>query len=206
MEQIAIRMLQHFLYCKHRWGLMEIDRAWAENAFIVKGNIVHERAHQKGGYALRGKKVYTDLDIWNDAYGIYGKLDCLEVGKGGYTIVEYKPTQPTDGRFYRTEDALQVYAQKKCVDAMFGCESTGAIYYANTRKRMEISFEGASFEELLTNALREMRACIQQGRIPPIPEKQVCRGCSMKDLCIPAVRRNVGGLRNRIEKALEANE
>ena len=46
MEQIAIRMLQHFLYCKHRWGLMEIDRAWAENAFIVKGNIVHERAHQ----------------------------------------------------------------------------------------------------------------------------------------------------------------
>ena len=51
-----------------------------------------------------------------------------------------------------------------------------------------------------------MRACIQQGRIPPIPEKQVCRGCSMKDLCIPAVRRNVGGLRNRIEKALEANE
>ena len=89
---------------------------------------------------------------------------------------------------------------------MFGCESTGAIYYADTRKRMEISFEGASFEELLTNALREMRACIQQGRIPPIPEKQVCRGCSMKDLCSPAVRRNVGGLRNRIEKALEANE
>lgn len=204
MEQIAIRMLQHFLYCSHRWGLMEIDRAWAENAFIVKGNIIHERAHQKGGYALRGKKVCTDLDIWNDAYGIYGKLDCLEIGNDGYTIVEYKPTQPKDGRPYRIEDALQVYAQKKCVDSMFSCNSAAVIYYADTKKRMDITFGEADFEALLTGALSEMRACITAGHIPPVRERQVCSGCSMKDLCMPAAGKRPVGLRKRIAKALEA--
>lgn len=204
MEQISIRMLQHFLYCRHRWGLMEIDRAWAENAFIVKGNIIHERAHERGCYALRRKKVYTDLDIWNDAYGLYGKLDCLETGSGRYTIVEYKPTHPRDGRPFRIEDALQVYAQKKCVDTMFGCDSAGVIYYADTKKRQEILFEEMELEKLLTDTLAEMRACIDSGRIPPVPDRQVCSGCSMKDLCIPSSHKHTAGLRKRITKALEA--
>ena len=204
MEQIAIRMLQHFVYCPHRWGLMEIDRAWAENSFVVRGNIVHERAHEKGRYALRGKKVYTDLDIWNDAYGLYGKLDCLEVG-GGYTIVEYKPTQPKYDRPCRLEDALQVYAQKKCVDAMFGCDCAGVIYYADTKRRQELPLQEPGLEALLTGTLAQMRACIDEGRIPPVPDKQHCSGCSMKDLCIPAAHRRTAGLRQRIAKALEAD-
>ena len=205
MEQIAIRMLQHFLYCPHRWGLMEIDRAWAENAFVVKGNIIHERAHEKGRYALRGKKVYTDLDIWNDAYGLYGKLDCLEVGGGRFTIVEYKPTQPRDDRSCRLEDALQIYAQKKCVDAMFGCDCAGVIYYADTKRRQELPLQEPGLEALLTGTLAQMRACIDEGRIPPVPDKQHCSGCSMKDLCIPAAHRRTAGLRQRITKALEAD-
>ena len=34
-QEIAIRSIQHYMYCPHRWGLMEIDRAWAENAFVT---------------------------------------------------------------------------------------------------------------------------------------------------------------------------
>ena len=28
--EITIRSIQHYLYCPHRWGLLEIDKAWAE--------------------------------------------------------------------------------------------------------------------------------------------------------------------------------
>ena len=36
-EEIAIRSIQHYMYCPHRWGLLEIDKAWAENFFVTKG-------------------------------------------------------------------------------------------------------------------------------------------------------------------------
>ena len=43
--EITIRSIQHYLYCPHRWGLMEIDKAWAENVYVTKANLMHERVH-----------------------------------------------------------------------------------------------------------------------------------------------------------------
>ena len=44
-DQIALRDLQHFLYCPHRWGLMHIDCAWAENYYVVKANLSAALGH-----------------------------------------------------------------------------------------------------------------------------------------------------------------
>ena len=58
--EITIRSIQHYLYCPHRWGLMEIDKAWAENMYVTKANLMHERVHDPDqNYTIRGKKVYT---------------------------------------------------------------------------------------------------------------------------------------------------
>ena len=59
MIEITIRSLQHYIYCPHRWGLMEIDRAWAENYFVTRGNLIHKRVHEKEKYSIRDKKVFT---------------------------------------------------------------------------------------------------------------------------------------------------
>ena len=56
-EEIAIRSIQHYMYCPHRWGLLEIDKAWAENFFVTKANLLHERVHDpEKKYTARGKK------------------------------------------------------------------------------------------------------------------------------------------------------
>ena len=56
--QIRLREIQHFLYCAHRWGLIEIDQAWAENYYVVKGNLLHERVHDPDkAYTLRGREL-----------------------------------------------------------------------------------------------------------------------------------------------------
>ena len=39
---IDIRSVQQYLYCPHRWGLIETDCSWAENVFVCKGNLTHE--------------------------------------------------------------------------------------------------------------------------------------------------------------------
>ncbi|MBQ8974861.1 MAG: Dna2/Cas4 domain-containing protein [Oscillospiraceae bacterium] len=183
---------------------MEIDRAWAENYFVVKAELVHERAHNAQAYALRGRKVHTAVRVWNDRYGLYGELDCLEEKDGGLCIVEYKPSAPEDGA-YRREDAMQVFAQKLCADEVFSRDCAAQIYYADTKKRVTLPLRQEYEEYLaaLTGILGEMRRLRRDGQIPPVRKGQYCAGCSMKDLCIPQASKRKGSTRERIAMALE---
>ncbi len=81
-DAISIRSVQHYLYCAHRWGLMEIGVSWAENYFVAKANLIHERAHSEEHYSIRGKNVYTAVKVWNDEVGLFGVTDCLETYGG----------------------------------------------------------------------------------------------------------------------------
>lgn len=55
----SIRSIQHYLYCAHRWGLIEIGKVWAENYFVTKANLLHQKVHETNRYTKRGKKVLT---------------------------------------------------------------------------------------------------------------------------------------------------
>ena len=218
-EAIAIRSIQHYLYCPHRWGLMEIDRAWAENGFVTKSNLLHDRVHDPDrSYAQQGKKVFTGVWVYNDAkeYNLYGVTDCIEatqardgvvIGKDGVKyrlcIVEYKPTQPKEGG-YREDDLMQVFAQKICVDAVFGCDCSGVLYYADAKKRVQLPLKEnfALYDQKLKKLLCEMRERRRNGNIPPVRKGQFCSGCSMKDLCMPSLKSAVK-IRARILKQSE---
>lgn len=203
--EIAIRSIQHYMYCPHRWGLIEIDRAWAENIYVTKANLMHERVHDPdNSYTLRGKKVYTSVPVYNDKeeYNLYGVTDCLEVSKNeaaedirgsDICIVEYKPTMSKE-KLFREEDAMQIFAQKICVDYVFKTDSRAAIYYADTKKRIQLDFR-ESFEKYdseLKRLLSEMRLNLRNGTIPAIVKGQKCSGCSMKDLCMPKIKKFKG--------------
>ena len=203
--EIAIRSIQHYLYCPHRWGLLEIDKAWAENAFVTKANLMHNRVHDpERNYISRGKKVYTSVPVYNDLdeYNLYGVVDCLEMteDKNGITIdgskekyniciVEYKPTRPKNEE-YHEEDLMQVFAQKVCVDYVFGCDCEAILYYADVKKRIKLPLKEQfnAYDEQLVRILKEMRMYFAQGVIPSIRKGQKCSGCSMKDLCMPSVK------------------
>lgn len=199
MNEISIRSIQHYLYCPHRWGLLEVDRAWAENYFVVKANLLHERAHSAEKYLSRGRRVHTSVKVWNDEYGIFGVVDCLEEASGKFTIVEYKPTMPK-ATPYREEDVMQVFSQKLCVDSIFSCSCGAEIYYANTRKRVVLPLKELceTYRCKLLSILEEMRELSSAGRIPNIAKGQNCSGCSMKDLCIPSASKTRGDIRKKI--------
>lgn len=204
--EIAIRSIQHYMYCPHRWGLLEIDKAWVENAFVTKANLMHNRVHDPDRkYISKRKKIYTSVPVYNDLeeYNLYGVTDCLELAKDkkgvpisgseelyNICIVEYKPTKPKN-KEYHEEDLMQVFAQKICVDYVFGSDCDGILYYADVKKRIKLPLK-ENFEvynQQLKELLREMRGNFEQGVIPPIPKGQKCCGCSMKDLCMPSVKK-----------------
>jgi CRISPR-associated protein Cas4 len=202
---ITIREIQHFLYCPHRWGLLQIDRAWVENAFVTKANMIHERVHSPDNkYTSRGKRVLTSVPIYSDRYNIYGVTDCIELSRSDYgidlygngskhkiCIVEYKPTKPSN-KDYHYEDMVQLFVQKVCVDEVFNCDAEVALYYNNVRQRIypPIKEHYKELLELLDKVLISIRKCIIEGTIPEIKKGQNCSGCSMKDLCMPKIRKH----------------
>ena len=153
MSTVNIRSIQHFMYCPRRWGLLEINDDWAENFHVIKANLMHERVHSGDHeYSSKNKKVISSLSVYNDELDIYGVIDCVEFkrDKNGtfikelddkfrVTIVEYKPTKPKDRDFWPS-DAIQVFAQKLCVDYVFQCDSEAYIYYADVRRRSLLPF------------------------------------------------------------------
>lgn len=204
--EITIRSIQHYLYCPHRWGLIEINDCWAENIFVTKANFLHERVHDPDkSYSLRGKKVFTSVPIYNDLeqYNLYGVADCIEASKSsngvllaGYEdryklcIVEYKPSKPKN-KEYNHDDLMQVFAQKICVDYLFNCDCDAVLYYADVKKRVTLPLREnfAEYDCELKDLLLQIRKYIREGIIPGIPQSQNCSGCSLKDLCLPPKKR-----------------
>ena len=178
-EEITIRSIQHYMYCPHRWGLLEIDKAWAENVFVTKANLMHERVHDPDrNYTARGRKVFTSVPVYNDLeeYNLYGVMDCLECkeSKDGVDafhdgkkyklcIVEYKPTKSKQ-QTHRKDDLMQIFAQKICVDYVFHCDCETILYYADVKQRIPVDFTDSyrEFDNELKDLLCEMRTNLRE--------------------------------------------
>lgn len=199
---VNIRAIQHYMYCPRRYGLLEINKDWSENAFVIKADILHEHVHDGSHNFSDSKKVVrSSVPIYNDIpeYDLYGVVDCIEFVKaekgvtiigleGNYKVnlVEYKPKAPKDKAFRET-DAIQVFAQKICADFVWNCDSEAFLYYSDTRKRVRLPFdvEFDKYDHMLKKLLDEMRKVMEQNKIPPRRKGQKCSGCSVKDLCFP---------------------
>lgn len=199
---INIRSIQHYMYCPRRFALLEVNSDWAENAFVVKANLLHENVHSGAhSFSDSRKAVRSDIAVYNDMpeYDIFGITDCVEFvkskdggeicgldGKYKVCIVEYKPKAPKDTPFRET-DAIQVFAQKICADYVWNCGSEAYIYYDDIRRRVKLPFdtEYEKYDEMLKSLLAEMRQLLSKNDIPPRRKGQKCSGCSLSDYCFP---------------------
>lgn len=197
---VNIRAIQHYMYCPRRFGLLEINKDWQENALVVKGNLIHDRVHS-GEHSFSSKTVRAEssVQLYNDELDIFGVADCVEFRSdksadfseklgGNYKIslVEYKPTRPKNGNISCT-DAIQVFAQKLCADSIFGVKCEGVLYYADVKRRVILPFdeEYDNYYGELTRLLSQMREILESGVIPLRPVKQNCSGCSLEGVCMP---------------------
>ena len=55
------------------------------------------------------------------------------------------------------------------------------------------------YNEELKRLLTEMRNFLKEGKIPPIQKSQNCNGCSMKDVCMPSMKK-IPDFKKEIEK------
>lgn len=205
-KTINIRSIQHYMYCPRRFALLEVNSDWAENAFVVKANLLHENVH--GGthnFSDSRKVARSNIAVYNDMpeYDIFGITDCIEFVKcqGGVKIngfdreysvciVEYKPKAPKDAEFRET-DAIQVFAQKICADYIWHSDSEAYIYYDDIRRRVRLPFdtEYEKYDEQLKELLVKMRLVLSDNAIPSRTKGQKCSGCSLSDYCFPKTKK-----------------
>lgn len=199
---INIRDIQHYMYCPRRFALLAINGDWVENSFVVKANLMHEKVHNGDhSFSTRNKVVKSSVSIYNDEpeFDIFGVADCIEFersARGPYVpelddcflikVVEYKPKPPKEREFHES-DAIQVYAQKVCVDYILNCDCECYIYYSDIRRRIKLPFdtERDKYHTMLAGYIKSMRDILDTENIPPMKKGQKCSGCSIEDVCFP---------------------
>ncbi len=185
-EPIPISAVQHAVYCMRQAALIHLERLWADNKFTAEGDVLHAVTDKGGKRRLRGVRRVTSLPLASKRLNLGGIADLVEFTAGldeeiAYPV-EYKRGKP---KLHRADEA-QLCAQALCLEEMTGQPvPEGALYYAQTKRRVRVSFD-PQLRELTEIAVSELADALASGSTPPpTPHKSRCRGCSLYDLCRP---------------------
>ena len=190
---LMISALQHLLFCERQCALIHIEQAWSENVFTVRGESMHERAHDGGTEYRDGVRIERGVPLRSRRLGLVGKSDVVEFhkqqdatidDKRGFAPfpVEYKLGKPKKNRC----DEVQLCAQAICLEEMLDVDiPEGALFYGKTKRRKEIVFD-RELRGITENTAIRLHKLVESGITPlPIYEKHKCDNCSLFELCCP---------------------
>lgn len=196
-ELLMLSGIQHIAFCERQWALIHIEQQWAENVRTVEGNQLHERVDDPFENG-RKKSVITlrSVSLLSRKLGLTGVADVVEListdqsigsvlpGRDGFWIfhpVEYKRGKPKPDE----RDEVQLCTQAMCLEEMHLVDiSAGAIFYGETRRRVDVTFSIELRQRVFELALK-MHDLFSKG-ITPLPVfKPHCKMCSLVDICLP---------------------
>lgn len=207
--------IQHFAFCRRQWALAYIELQWQENVRTVEGHLLHENAHDSALKEKRGDLIIVrGMPVHSREIGISGECDVVEFHKsedgvpvsgreGKYRAVpvEYKRGKPKANDV----DALQVAAQALCLEEMLCCDiPCGYIYYGESRRREKIQFTD-ELRKKVKDMFAEMHKFYDQRYTPKVKRTKSCNACSLKDICIPALNKEIS-VKNYIDRKMKEGE
>ncbi len=186
-DAVPLSALQHWAYCPRQCGLIHLEQAFDDNLHTLRGQAVHAQVDQPGMELRRGLRVERALPLFSDRLGLIGKADTVEFEPDGTPYpVEYKHGKRHKAADIAACDDLQLAAQALCLAEMTGQPvPMGALYYATSRRRREVSIDTALLARVETTST-EVRAMLASQQLPgPTADRRRCSGCSLRDRCQP---------------------
>ena len=198
-DWLALSGIQHFAFCRRQWALIHVEQQWQDNYLTTAGSLGHDRAHDYGESEVRGNLlIMRDLRVFSRRLGITGACDVVEFrqsdagvplhGRSGTWLpypVEYKHGAPkqTDA------DRLQLCAEAMCLEEMLSCSiAAGALFYQRTRRREIVAFDD-EMRSTVGTMYQQMHDLFSRGRTPVVKTTKACASCSLKDLCLPELKK-----------------
>lgn len=212
-DYLMLSGIQHFCFCKRQWALIHIEQQWSDNLLTVEGDILHKNVHDSGFDEKRGDKIVVRGMAINSAeLGVSGVCDVVEFMRsedgvsifgreGKYKVipVEYKRGKPKEN----DADRLQLAAQAICLEEMLCCIiEKGFLYYGEIRRREEIVFDD-EIRQKTVSMIKEMHGYFERGYTPKTKRTKSCNACSLKDICLPGLQKNISAgkyIRERLDE------
>lgn len=192
-DYLLISGIQHYMFCKHQWGLIHLEDVWQDNVLTYEGTILHEKVDNPELKESRGNLFYSrSVAVLSKKFKMQGVIDLIEfkLHKDGLfinekndfflpTIIEYKRGEPKEG----LEDKVQLCALAMAFEEMKNYQlDFGYLYYFKINKRLKVFFDN-DLRNTVLNLLREMWNYFSLN-ITPKPEKMSsCKSCSLNNLC-----------------------
>ena len=199
-EFLNLSGIQHFVFCRRQWALIDVEGLWAENLRTVEGDILHEAAHDDGFTEKRGEVLISrGMPVFSRALGVSGACDVVEfrsdpdgvalAGREGRYLpvpIEYKRGSPKE----HAADELQLCCQAMCLEEMLLCSvERGYLYYGETRRRQEVVLTEELRAQVRT-VTEEMHAYMRKGYTPKVKTGKHCKACSLSELCLPQLMKS----------------
>lgn len=200
-EYLLLSGIQHFAFCRRQWALIHIEQQWEENVRTFEGKIMHDNAHDPD-FREKRKDVLTirAMKIFSRTMGISGECDVVEFHQndegitlqgyeGKYCVipVEYKRGAPKQ----HDADKLQLTAQAMCLEEMLITNiERGFLYYGETRHRTEVVFS-YELREKVKSFFEEMHSYYKRAYTPKVKAKSSCKQCSLYNLCMPQLCKEI---------------
>lgn len=214
--EATLSALQHFAYCRRQWGLIFVERQWAENARTAEGQVFHQTAHHGPESEARGDLlILRGLRVASPALRLGGVCDVVEfhrspsgvplMGREGLWLpypVEYKKGSDQT----RESDEVQLCGQALCLEDMLCCQiPEGSLFYGETRRRTRVAFDEPLRQRTLS-LLQEMLGHMARGHTPAAKPHKGCNACSLRDICLPKLSRTPSVADYVHARAAEENE
>ena len=198
-NEATLSALQHFAFCRRQWGLIFLERQWAENARTADGQVFHETAHHGPESEARGDLlILRGLRVASPTLRLGGVCDVVEfhrspsgvplMGREGLWLpypVEYKKGSDQT----KESDEVQLCGQALCLEEMLCCQiPEGSLFYGETRRRTRVAFDGTLRQRTL-DLLHELLGYMDRGYTPGAKLHKGCNACSLRDICLPKLSR-----------------
>lgn len=198
-NEATLSALQHFAFCRRQWGLIFLERQWAENARTAEGQVFHETAHHGPESEARGELlILRGLRVASPTLRLGGVCDVVELhrspsgvslaGREGLWLpypVEYKKGSDQT----KESDEVQLCGQALCLEEMLCCQiPEGSLFYGETRRRTRVAFDETLRQRTL-DLLHELLGYMDRGYTPGAKLHKGCNACSLRDICLPKLSR-----------------
>jgi CRISPR-associated exonuclease Cas4 len=209
--------IQHIAFCERQYALAYIEMQWAENVSTIEGHQLHEHCDDPFAGESRGDLlILRAVPLISRRLGLIGRADVVELrraeyepsdrtflieskpGRWGVIPVEYKRGKPKSNECDEVQLCAQAYALEEANNIVI---NKGCLYYGETRHRHEVIFsdELRKRTEELASRMHEL----SDAGITPRPiMASYCKSCSLYNICIPGINKNVQSVNRYIEQAL----
>lgn len=190
-SSIPAGMVRKYAYCPRLFYLEYVHGEWADSRDTVEGEFVHRRVDREGGKLPEAQEIGAEQELAARSVtlaaprlGLIGRIDLVEGGGGEVWPVDYKKGAPgPDGP--REPERLQLCAEGLLLQENgYRCNG-GVLYYAETRQRVPVRFDGALLER--THRLLDEMHRVARDPLPPPPlvDSPKCPRCALVGICLP---------------------